>query len=194
VSDISEDKAAARKAAFAARKAAHQAGIGAAEALRDHLMATRLLTGARVISAYRPIRTEIDPTPLMDRLHAAGHTLAVPVIEAPATPLSFAVWTPGAAMEVGAFGAEIPVDGARVTPDALLVPLLSFDRAGYRLGYGGGFYDRTLERLRARGRVRAIGLAYAAQEVPAVPRDVTDQRLDAIATERGILWPAADAA
>ena len=92
-------------------------------------------------------------------------------------------------MENGPFGARIPAQGDWLVPEVLLVPLLAFDRRGFRLGYGGGFYDRTLEGLRARGPVLAIGLAYAAQEVPVVPTDATDQRLDAILTEAGLIRP-----
>lgn len=184
-----QDKAQVRKDSFVRRKQAHAAAAGAAEDLRDHLLASRLLTGAGVISAYRPIRTEIDPTPLMDALHAAGHRLAVPVILGEAQPLEFHEWWPGAPMQDGAFGAEVPVDGVALVPDVVLVPLLAFDRKGWRLGYGGGFYDRTLEGLRAAGSVRAIGLAYAAQEIDAVPIEPTDQLLDAIVTERGVLQP-----
>jgi 5-formyltetrahydrofolate cyclo-ligase len=86
----------------------------------------------------------------------------------------------------GVFKAMIPEDGAWVEPSVLIVPLLAFDARGYRLGYGGGFYDRTLEGLRARGPVLAVGFAFAAQEVAEVPTDATDQRLDAVVTERGV--------
>ena len=90
-------------------------------------------------------------------------------------------------MEAGAFGALIPAEGAWLEPEVLIVPLLSFDRRGFRLGYGGGFYDRTLERLRARHGVLALGFAFAAQEVAEVPIEPTDQPLDAILTETGLI-------
>ena len=186
-----DPKATLRKAVFARRKQAHAAdrkgGGEAARAARDHLLASRLHTGARVISGYRPIRTEIDPTPLMAALHAADHRLCVPVIEREGLPLSFREWHPGAEMVAGAFGAEIPAEGDWLEPNLLLVPLVAFDSAGRRLGYGGGFYDRTLAGLRARRRTLAIGLAYAAQEVEAVPHDATDQTLDAVVTEHGLI-------
>lgn len=184
-----QDKAQVRKDSFARRKQAHATAHMAAEDMRDHLLASRLLTGARVISAYRPIRTEIDSTPLMHSLHEAGHRLAVPVILGEGQPLEFHEWWPGVRMEEGAFGAEVPVDGIVLVPDVVLTPLLAFDTAGWRLGYGGGFYDRTLEGLRANRSIKAIGLAYAAQQIAAVPTEPTDQPLDAIATERGILRP-----
>ncbi|MEM1300800.1 MAG: 5-formyltetrahydrofolate cyclo-ligase, partial [Pseudomonadota bacterium] len=187
MTDLSDIKAIARKVAFANRKAAQVAAPDAGAMVRDHLLASRYLTGAQVVTAYRPIRTEINPDPLMEALHAAGHRLAVPVILGEGQPLAFHEWWPGMLMQSGPFGAEIPVDTPALTPDLILAPLLAFDRRGYRLGYGGGFYDRTLEGLRARGRVTAMGLAFAAQEVEEVPIEPTDQRLDAILTERGII-------
>lgn len=187
MNDLSDIKADARKAAFAARKLARQNAPDAGQAVRDHLMASRWLTGARVVAAYRPIRTEIDPTPLMEAMHLAGHRITVPVILGEGEPLEFREWWPGVAMQPGPFGAEIPVDTHVLIPDLILAPLLAFDRRGYRLGYGGGFYDRTLEGLRATRRVRALGLAYAAQEIPEVPIEPTDQRLDAILTEQGVM-------
>jgi 5-formyltetrahydrofolate cyclo-ligase len=135
------------------------------------------------LSGYMPMRTEIDPLPAM-----AAHQgpVGVPVIMGKAMPLRFREWTPGAAMVEGAFKALIPAEGAWVEPEVLIVPLLSFDARGYRLGYGGGFYDRTLEGLRARHGVLAVGFAFAAQEVDEVPIDATDQRLDAVVTEQGV--------
>lgn len=187
MSNLTTDKAVLRKEVLARRKAAHAAAIGAAEALRDHVLAGRYLTGAAIIAGYRPIRTEIDPTPLMEALHHAGHRLVVPVIIGTGLPLSFREWWPGVAMAEGAFGAAVPVDTQELTPDLVLVPLVAFDPDGWRLGYGGGFYDRSLERLRAHKKTLAIGLAYYAQRVATVPREPTDQPLDAIATERGLM-------
>lgn len=173
-------KAAARQAAFAARKEAFAAGQGqAAELLADVLAPHR---GA-VLAGYMPMRTEIDPLPAM-----AAHQgpVGVPVIVAKAHPLRFREWSPGCAMVAGEFGALIPEEGAWLEPVVLIVPLLAFDARGYRLGYGGGFYDRTLEGLRARGPVLAVGFAFAAQEMAEVPIDATDQRLDLIVTDQGV--------
>ncbi len=183
----SELKAAARTAAFAARKAAYAAGGDAAArtAAERFLRAVPVAAGA-VVSGYRPIRTEIDPTPLMRALIDRGATLCVPVIDGPARPLRFKSWTPDSAMVPGPFGAEIPAEGDWVEPELLIAPLLAFDRALYRLGYGGGFYDRTLERLRGVRPTRAVGLAYGAQRVDAVPREPTDQPLDAVVTEEAL--------
>ena len=178
---LAAQKAEARRAAFAARKAAFQAGQGqAAELLADFLTDQK----GRVLAGYMPMRTEIDPLPAM-----AAHQgpVCVPVIPGPDMPLRFREWTPGCAMEGGAFGALIPAEGAWLEPEVLIVPLLSFDRRGFRLGYGGGFYDRTLERLRARGATLALGFAFAAQEVAEVPIEPTDQPLDAILTETGLI-------
>lgn len=190
--DITDRKAALRKQSFAARRRARDADDGsAAETARDHFLAARLHTGATVVSGYRPIRTELDPTPLMVALLAAGHRLCVPVIEGPGLPLKFREWTPDTRMVEGAFGAEVPESGAWLEPELLIAPLVGFDRAGRRLGYGGGFYDRTLERLRARRRTLAVGFAYAGQEVDEVPGDPTDQPLDGVVTEAGLIRPTA---
>ncbi len=135
------------------------------------------------LAGYMPLRTEIDPLPAM-----AAHqgTVCVPVIMGAGQPLRFREWSPGSAMIPGEFGAAIPAEGAWVVPQVLIVPLVGFDARGYRLGYGGGFYDRTLEGLRARGPVLAVGFAFSAQEMDEVPIEPTDQKLDVIVTERGV--------
>jgi 5-formyltetrahydrofolate cyclo-ligase len=115
--------------------------------------------------------------------------VTVPVVQGRGLPLLFRTWQPGAAMVPGAFGALIPEAGAWLVPRVLIVPLLAFDRRGYRLGYGGGFYDRTLVGLRAQGKVTAIGFGFAAQQVPEVPTDAHDQRLDLIVTQAGVFGP-----
>lgn len=174
-------KAEARRAAAAARALAHAQGQGqAAELLADWLAPYR----GRVLSGYMPIRSEMNPLPAM-----AAHDgpVCVPVIVTPGEPLRFREWSPGVAMTEGPFGAMVPAEGAWLEPEVLIVPLLAFDRRGFRLGYGGGFYDRTLERLRARHPVTAVGFAFAAQELPEVPTEPTDQPLDAILTENGPL-------
>jgi 5-formyltetrahydrofolate cyclo-ligase len=176
---LAETKAAARKQAFAIRKSAYAGGQGqAAELLADWLAPH----AGRVLSGYMAMRTEIDPIAAM-----AAHQgpVCVPVIPGPGQPLRFREWTPGAAMVPGDFGALIPAEGAWLEPEVLIVPLLSFDRRGYRLGYGGGFYDRTLERLRALRPTLAVGFAFAAQELAQVPIEPTDQPLDALITELG---------
>lgn len=180
---LAEAKTAARKTAFAARKAAHAAGQGDAANRLAQVLAQH---AGKTIAGYMPMRTEIDPLPAM-----AAHRgpVCVPVILGPARPLDFRRWTPEAPMIVGDFGALIPAEGDSLIPDILIVPLVAFDRRLYRLGYGGGFYDRTLEQLRARRPTLAIGFAFAAQELPAVPTEPTDQPLDLIVTDQGILTP-----
>jgi 5-formyltetrahydrofolate cyclo-ligase len=177
---MTDVKAEARSKAFARRAEAFAAGQGqAAEILADYLSAHR----GKALSGYMPMRTEIDPLPAM----AAHHGLVgVPVILAKASPLRFREWSPGCPMVEGAFKAMIPKEGAWVEPEVLIVPMLAWDRRGYRLGYGGGFYDRTLEGLRARGPVLAVGFAFAVQEMAEVPIDGFDQRLDAVVTEKGV--------
>lgn len=177
-------KIAQRREAFARRKEAHAAGAeAAAAAMTARFLADIPIGPGLEIGGYRPIRTEIDPTPLMRALHAQGARLSVPVIVAEGAPLQFRRWTPETRMSVGAFGAEIPEDGQAASPELFITPLVAFDRLGGRLGYGGGFYDRTLAEARPRRTVRAVGVAYAAQEVAATPREPTDERLDAIVTD-----------
>jgi len=194
MNDLTDRKAATRKAAFAHRRAAHAADLAgdraASRAAMDNFLAARLHTRAEIISGYRPIRTEIDPTPLMEALHTAGHRLCVPVIQGRGLALRFREWRPGAEMIEGAFGALIPATGDWLEPRLLIAPLLAFDADGWRLGYGGGFYDRSLRGLRANRRTLAVGFAYSVQQVDAVPRDPTDQPLDAVVTELGLLRPA----
>jgi len=177
---IADDKAAARVAGFAARRAAYAAGQEqAAELLADFLSDFK----GKAVSGYMAMRTEIDPVAAM-AVHQGP--VCVPVIVGKGQPLRFREWTPGCAMRLGEFGAQIPADGAWIDPEVLIVPLLAFDARGYRLGYGGGFYDRTLQSLRARRQTFAVGFAFADQEIPAVPIEDTDQRLDAIVTEHGL--------
>ncbi len=171
-------KARLRAAALARRGEVHSAERSAA--------ACAVLAGAlgpgrgRALAGYMPMRSEVDPLPLM-----AGWDgpVCVPVVVAPGRPLAFRAWSPGAAMVPGAFGTMVPEDGAEALPEVVIVPLVAFTADGDRLGYGGGFYDRTLAMLRA----EAVGLAYAAQRVEAIPVEATDVALGAVATEEG-LW------
>jgi len=182
--DSDSVKAQARKAAFAARARAHAGAQadGRNVAMQAHLRAALAGLGDAPLAGYMPIRTEADPLPVM-ATHAGP--VGVPVIVAPGQALVFHRWTPDGAMRVGQFGARIPTVGEAMVPRVLIVPLAAFDARGYRLGYGGGFYDRTLAALRAAGPVLALGYAYGAQEVPLVPIDEYDQRLDGVVTENG---------
>lgn len=181
---IAEVKAAARKAAYARRKEAHARGDPAAGAAR--LMQVLLPHIDKPLSGYVPMRSEIDPLPAM-----AAHRgwVGVPVIRGRDLPLKFREWRPGAEMVAAEFGTLVPAVGDWVEPEVLIVPLVAFDRRGYRLGYGGGFYDRTLTRLRREREVLAIGFAWAAQEDADLPVEPTDQRLDLIVTEAEVIRP-----
>lgn len=180
---LEDQKAVARKRAFAARKLAHATDHGAGGGFLSEVLA-----GYRGVplAGYMPIRTEIDPLTAMAEAAAHG-PVGVPVIEAAGRPLWFSAWTPGCDMVDGPFGAKVPRHVQRIEPEILIVPLVAFDGRGGRLGYGGGFYDRTLEQLRSRRRTLAIGFAYAAQQLDQLPLEETDQPLDLIVTERGVL-------
>ena len=183
VNDLTDIKAAARKAAFARRKEAHAADLGAGAAYLSEVLA-----GYRGVplAGYMPIRTEINPLPAMAEAAAYG-PVGVPVIAGEDLPLDFSRWDPDGPLREGPFGAQVPEVDDFFEPEILIVPLVAFSRDGGRLGYGGGFYDRTLERLRAKRATLAIGFAYGAQEADDLPLEPTDQPLDMIVTEGGVL-------
>jgi 5-formyltetrahydrofolate cyclo-ligase len=184
---MNDAKALLRKEALTLRSAAHEAARGPGDATL-HLLSALAGHHGRVIAGYMPMRSEIDPLPAMTLL-AETSPIVVPVIAGKGQRLKFRRWRPGCKLEEGPFGALVPVSGEELEPEALIVPLVAFDGLGHRLGYGGGFYDRTLEALRAAHRVLAVGFAYAAQEVAAVPVEPTDARLDMIVTEAGARQP-----
>jgi 5-formyltetrahydrofolate cyclo-ligase len=141
-----------------------------------------------VVSGFSPIADEFRVWPLLRKLASEGHRLALPVMQGKARPLLFRAWAPGDAMDKAVWGiAEPRPDKPTLEPDILIVPLLAFDRRGWRLGYGGGFYDRTLETLRARKAIVAVGLAFDEQQVDAVPHLDYDQRLDWVLRPTGPL-------
>lgn len=188
MTDLSELKKAARAAAVETRARLHSEGAGAARQAAGHLLeAIAPQRHVRWVSAYLPMRSEIDPLPAMRALHGLGYGVCAPVIVGRGAPLRFRAWTPGAAVAAGALGAPAPTDGDWVEPDVILAPLLAFDRDGWRLGYGGGYYDRTLADLRGRREITALGFAYAGQETDGVAHGATDSRLDGIVTETGML-------
>jgi len=140
------------------------------------------------VGGYWPIRDEIDPRPLLAALAEAGCQNALPAVVAPQAPLCFRTWLPGDALLPGPYGIPTPAETAPVVrPALLLVPLLAFDRSGHRLGYGGGYYDRTIASLRAEGELLAVGLAYAGQQLGGVPKAAADEALDWVVTERGAI-------
>ncbi len=194
-------KANLRREASARRKAAHAAHPQAGVALAQHFRTAIQVPAGAAVSGFWPMGDEIDVKPLLSQLHAAGHPVGLPVVVGKGLPLVFRAWHPGLALVAGGFKTEVPPPSApELVPQILIVPLLAFDSEGYRLGYGGGFYDRTLEKLRNSGaRPLAVGVAFSAQHVARVPRDHYDQPLDWIVTEKsvqhfGIAAPARHAA
>ncbi len=138
----------------------------------------------KIAAAYWSINDEASTFPLLDKLAAHGVATALPVMVGRGAPLLFRLWTKGAPLAEAKWGIQEPRDGAEVFPDLLFVPLAGFDRRGNRLGYGAGFYDRTLKRLRAMRPVIAVGLAYGVQELPEIPSEPYDEKLDYVLTER----------
>jgi 5-formyltetrahydrofolate cyclo-ligase len=177
-------KATLRAAALAARDALSDAQrVAAAQVLARRGLPVEIAPGATV-AGYSPIRSELDPTPLMQMLAAEGARLALPVITARGQSLRFRVWHPGDRLLPGPLGILEPSPAAaEIVPDIVLVPLAAFDRTGHRIGYGAGHYDRTLAQLHKSKGFAAIGLAFAAQEVEAVPALQHDVPLDYVLTE-----------
>jgi 5-formyltetrahydrofolate cyclo-ligase len=167
-----------RAKAFAERKDAPQ------HAARLFMANVPVSPGATVL-LYHPIKDELDTEPLAAALAERGCTLALPVVTRKNAPLDFRRHVPGGELRSGAHGTSHPAnDAERAIPDILVVPLLGFTRAGARLGYGGGYYDRTIEMLRAERPIIAVGYGFGAQEVDALPLSPLDQKLDWIVTER----------
>lgn len=182
---MTADKSDLRKHALACRAAATPAQHAAASARLNAWLRAHHGTS---IAGYHPMRGEADPLPALTAAAAHG-PVGLPVILAKATPLRFRRWQPGTPLIPGSFGALIPETGDWLTPTLLIVPLVAFDRNGGRLGYGGGFYDRTLALLRQQGPTLAIGFALACQELPTLPQEPTDQRLDLILTDVDLISP-----
>ena len=182
-------KRALRREARATRAAAHAAtGEAAARAVCRSVLEGGLVPAGATVGGYWPIGGELDCRPLLRALHDLGCWCALPVVTGAGQPLRFRLWQPGDALAPGAAGTLEPAEDApEILPEVLLVPLLGFDAAGHRLGQGGGHYDRTLAAMRASGDpVRAVGLAFAVQEVPELPATGLDQRVDWVVTERRV--------
>jgi 5-formyltetrahydrofolate cyclo-ligase len=185
LNNVTEDKARLREQAFARRDAmSGEERAAAAEAIAARPFPVPIAPGA-IVSGFFPIRSEINPLPLMRRLAAAGANLALPVVAGRGKPLILRAYAFGDALRSGQWGIREPAPEApEVLPDVMLVPLAAFDRRGHRIGYGAGYYDMTINRARSLKPVTAIGIAFAAQEVAAVPETPRDARLDLVLTER----------
>ncbi len=141
-----------------------------------------------IVSGFMPMKSEINPLPLLKRLAAEGAMLALPVVAGRGRPLIMRAWEFGAPLDSGVWGISQPkADAPETDPDILIVPLAAFDRSGHRIGYGAGYYDMTINRLRGFKPVTAIGIAFAAQEIPHVPATERDAQLDLVLTEREII-------
>jgi 5-formyltetrahydrofolate cyclo-ligase len=182
---IAEQKAALRRDALARREAlSREQRAAAVEVVAARPFPVPVPAGA-IVSGFMPIRDEFNPLPLMKMLADAGARLALPATAGRGQPLVMRAWDFGAPLAAGVWGIREPKpDAPEVVPDVVLVPLLAFDRAGHRVGYGAGYYDMTIAALRARKPIVAVGLAFAAQEVDTVPTTPRDARLDLVLTER----------
>lgn len=196
---MAEEQIEAVKAALRLRARAQRANFlksnhpEAAAAAARHFFDAILLEPRDVVAAYWPIRDELDCRPVLTRLMDSGQPVCLPVVMGDEEPLELRMWEQGAPLYPSGFGTLAPPDDApRGQPDIIIMPLLGYDRAGTRLGYGGGYYDRTLARMTKQPRL--IGFAFAAQELDFIPREAHDVPLDAVVTEQGVLQFSARAA
>ena len=186
--DVAEEKTLLRGKAAEARRIAHEADRNGAapKAVAANFLAKMNVAPDAVIGGYWPIGTEMDVRPLLTALHERGHVCGLPVAHKH-QPLAFHRWRPQDRLVRGVFNIQVPDHNTpTVEPDILLMPLLAFDAKGRRIGYGGGYYDRTIPAIRARRKLLAVGIAFAAQEVERVPNDRFDQRLDWVVTEHAV--------
>ncbi len=187
--DPTADRKAALRREAIARRDALPAAVRqqAAETIAARPFPITLAPGA-ILSGFMPLKSEISPLPLLRRLAQAGARLALPAIAGRGKPLVMRAFAFGDALASGQWGIREPKpEAAEVFPDILIVPLLAFDRRGYRIGYGAGYYDMTINALRAKKPVTAVGIAFAAQEIAEVPTTPRDARLDLVLTEREVI-------
>jgi len=186
---VADLKAALRRDVLARRRDIHRASSGEAATALAARVISELPQTSEIIAGYWPLGDEIDCRPALGALHATGAQVVLPVTAGQGQVLIFRCWSPGDVLEPGPFGTMHPSPRARVAyPKILLLPLVAFDTRGHRLGYGAGYYDRTVAHLRQQDNVTVIGLAYDQQEVAEVPIGAHDQRMDAVMTEGRTLW------
>jgi 5-formyltetrahydrofolate cyclo-ligase len=188
LAEMDSSKAALRVDALAKRDAIPAAmRAAAAETIAARGFPIEVTPGL-IVSGFSPMRTEVNPIALMRKFADAGAQLALPAIAGRGKPLMMRAWKFGDPFKAGQWGIREPVPEApEVVPDILIVPLAAFDRAGHRIGYGAGYYDMTIHAVRAKKEAIAIGIAFAAQEIPKVPATERDERLDLVLTEREVI-------
>jgi 5-formyltetrahydrofolate cyclo-ligase len=188
VSFVDEEKAIVRRDALTRRNALPaDLRAQAAEVIASRPFPVSVAPGV-IVSGFMPLKSEINPLPLMRKLAGAGAKLALPVIDARGKPLILRAFTFGDALNSGQWGIREPrPEAPEVVPDIMLVPLLAFDRTGHRVGYGAGYYDRTIAKFRATKSALAVGIAFATQEIEVVPITERDARLDLVLTERDVI-------
>lgn len=181
---VLEQKAELRREGLARRDALPaEIRKAAAEIIAARAFPLAIVSGM-IVSGFMPLKSEINPLPLMRKLADAGAQLALPVVAGRGQPLIMRSWQWGEPLVPGVWGIrEPPPTAPELQPDILLVPLLAFDRNGHRIGYGAGYYDLTIAQLRAKKPIAAVGIAFAAQEIESVPRTAFDARLDLVLTE-----------
>ena len=178
-----------RKLAFKNDQSTFQNGVSEASlGLKENFCKVFSLLGIEgnsIVSSYVPIRSEINTIAIVDWLREINCTICLPVIERENYPLKFFLWEAGAKLVISKFGIPVPSDRKLVDPNILLCPLVSFDKGGNRLGYGGGYYDRTIQKLRGQRKIHAFGLAFSEQQSKnSLPSDDFDQKLDAVITDK----------
>lgn len=184
-----EPKAALRRAALSVRREVHKSRALSAELTLMERLHAELGRAAKTIAGYWPIGDEINCRPAIEKFASEGTQVALPVVAGQGQVLIFRAWKPGERLETGPFGTSHPGNGSAVcTPDVLLLPLVAFDHKGQRLGYGAGYYDRTIATLRANGKILAVGVGYDEQEIEHIPADDHDQVMDAVITDQRTIW------
>lgn len=191
-SGLADAKADLRKRMREVRADASTQGAEAAQALKSqiirHMTDQNLLKDGVIVAGYMALNSELDPAPTLEALLKAGVGIALPVTGEPGEPLIFRTWRTGDPLTLGRFGTLEPADTAlQVEPDVVLVPLLAFDVQGGRLGFGGGYYDRTLAELRQAKNIVAYGVGFDVQEVPQVPTNALDARLNGVFTPTRVI-------